>query len=147
MLYTVQAAACVPFCLLAGYFIDNVLGLRRAVLLASVMVLVSNVTFALGIHRVNFNLMVIARVIHGASAESLGLCQCAAIARWFSGGEGITLAFGVTIIVARGASTLNFLYSPRIASSSQWGVEAVMFCGVFICVISVAATIAFVMLG
>lgn len=134
VLYSVYSWPNTVLAIFGGLLIDKYLGLRRAMLLFTTLVFVGALLFWVGVQIVNFPLMVVARVIFGLGGESLSVSQSAFVARWFKGGRGLALAFGITISFSRVGSSFNFLFSPEIAKAH--GVNVAVLAGMFACLIS-----------
>lgn len=136
-LYSVYSWPNTVLAVFGGLLIDKYLGLRRAMLLFTALVFCGSLLFWIGVQAVNFPLMLTARVIFGLGGESLSVAQSAFVARWFKGGRGLALAFGITISFSRIGSSFNFLFSPEIAKSH--GVNTAVLFGMFACLISFLA--------
>jgi MFS family permease len=133
-LYSVYSWPNTVLAIFGGLLIDKYLGLRRAMLLFTALVFTGSLLFWIGVQTVNFPLMLTARVIFGLGGESLSVAQSAFVARWFKGGRGLALAFGITISFSRVGSSFNFLFSPEIAKAH--GVNTAVLFGMFACLIS-----------
>ena len=133
-LYSVYSWPNTVLAIFGGLLIDKYLGLRRAMLLFTALVFVGSLLFWIGVQAVNYPLMLVARVVFGLGGESLSVAQSAFVARWFKGGRGLALAFGITISFSRVGSSFNFLFSPEIAKSQ--GVHIAVLFGMFACLIS-----------
>lgn len=136
-LYSVYSWPNTVLAIFGGLLIDKYLGLRRAMLLFTTLIFVGSVLFYIGVICVNFPLMLFARVVFGLGGESLSVAQSAFVARWFKGGRGMALAFGITISFSRVGSSFNFLFSPMIATSKD--VQTAVLVGMFACIISLVA--------
>ena len=136
-LYSVYSWPNTVLAIFGGLLIDKYLGLRRAMLLFTSLIFAGSALFYIGVLAVNFPLMLFARVVFGLGGESLSVAQSAFVARWFKGGRGMALAFGITISFSRVGSSFNFLFSPMIATSKD--VQTAVLVGMFACIISLAA--------
>lgn len=137
LLYSVYSWPNTVLAIFGGLLIDKYLGLRKAMLLFTTLVTLGGALFYIGVVAKNFPLMVFARVVFGLGGESLSVAQSAFVARWFSGGRGIALAFGITISFARVGSSFNFLFSPMIASNHD--VQIAVMVGMCACIFSLFA--------
>lgn len=133
-LYSVYSWPNTVLAIFGGLLIDKYLGLRRAMLLFTGLVFLGSALFYVGVLAINYPLMLFARVVFGLGGESLSVSQSAFVARWFKGGRGMALAFGITISFSRVGSSFNFLFSPKIADSD--GINTAVFCGMVACIIS-----------
>eukprot|EP00331_Platyophrya_macrostoma_P032921 CAMPEP_0176440704 /NCGR_PEP_ID=MMETSP0127-20121128/20736_1 /TAXON_ID=938130 /ORGANISM="Platyophrya macrostoma, Strain WH" /LENGTH=498 /DNA_ID=CAMNT_0017825293 /DNA_START=40 /DNA_END=1536 /DNA_ORIENTATION=+ len=133
-LYSVYSWPNTVLAIFGGLLIDKYLGLRRAMLLFTGLVFLGSALFYVGVLAVNYPLMLFARVVFGLGGESLSVAQSAFVARWFKGGRGMALAFGITISFSRVGSSFNFLFSPKIADHD--GINTAVFCGMVACIIS-----------
>lgn len=137
LLYSVYSWPNTVLAIFGGLLIDKFLGLRKAMLLFTVLVTVGAVLFYIGIVALNFPLMVFARVVFGLGGESLSVAQSAFVARWFTNGRGLALAFGITVSFSRVGSSFNFLFSPMIASNH--GIDTSVMMGMFACIFSLVS--------
>lgn len=136
-LYSVYSWPNTVLAIFGGLLIDKYLGLRRAMLLFTSLVFAGSLLFYIGVLVVNFPLMLFARVVFGLGGESLSVAQSAFVARWFKGGRGLALAFGITISFSRIGSSFNFLFSPMIAKHQD--IQTAVMAGMFACVVSLVA--------
>lgn len=138
-LYSVYSWPNVILAFFGGILIDNVLGLRRAMLLFTTLVAIGAAVFWVGVISTNYPLMLFGRFIFGLGGESLSVSQSAFVARWFRQGRGLALAFGITISFSRVGSSVNFACSPRIAKA--WNVQWAVLFGVIACGISLLSCV------
>ncbi|KPA85565.1 hypothetical protein ABB37_01829 [Leptomonas pyrrhocoris] len=136
-LYSVYSWPNTVLSVVGGLLIDKYLGLRRAMLLFTSLILAGSVLFYIGVHNTTYWMLIVGRIVFGLGGESLSVSQSAFVARWFKGCRGMALAFGITISFSRVGSSFNFLFSPLIANN--WGVEAAAIAGTGACVVSVGA--------
>lgn len=134
-LYSVYSYPNTVLAVLGGILIDRFLGLRRAMLLFATLVMVGSVIFCIGTVTTTYWLLIVGRVIFGLGGESLSVSQSAFVARWFRGGRGMALAFGITISFSRVGSSFNFLFSPMLAT--RFGINGAVVGGVVACGVSV----------
>eukprot|EP00388_Colpodella_angusta_P001181 GDKJ01003894.1.p1 GENE.GDKJ01003894.1~~GDKJ01003894.1.p1 ORF type:complete len:571 (-),score=67.61 GDKJ01003894.1:285-1997(-) len=138
-LYSVYSYPNTVLAIFGGLLIDKYIGLRKSMLLFVALVLSGSAFFLLGVCVANYPLMLFARVLFGLGGESLSVAQSAFVARWFRGGRGMALAFGITISFSRVGSSFNFLFSPRIADN--WNIQMACVAGVIACFLSLIACI------
>ena len=93
-------------CLVGGFLIDRVLGVRLAALIFSTLVCAGQAVFATGAYWAQPTLLYAGRFLFGVGAESLGVAANAYVVKWFSGRE-LSLVFGVLLSIARVGSTAN----------------------------------------
>ncbi|KPI88302.1 hypothetical protein ABL78_2601 [Leptomonas seymouri] len=136
-LYSVYSWPNTVLSVVGGLLIDKYLGLRRAMLLFTFLILCGSVLFFIGVRHTMYWMLIVGRVVFGLGGESLSVSQSAFVARWFKGRRGMALAFGITISFSRVGSSFNFLFSPVVAK--KWGVEAAAIGGTGACFISVCA--------
>ena len=141
-LYSVYNWPNTVMAIVGGLLIDKILGLRRATLLFATMIAVGSAVFYFGVLSTSYALMVVGRTVFGLGGDSLGVSQSAFISRWFKGGRGMALAFGIALSMSRVGSSFNFLISPPAAS--RWGIDAAVLLGVVTCVVSFACAAALV---
>lgn len=136
-LYSVYAWPNTVLSVAGGLLIDKYLGLRRAMLLFTSLILLGSVVFYFGVRATAYWMLITGRIIFGLGGESLSVAQSAFVARWFKGRRGMALAFGITISFSRVGSSFNFLFAPAIAN--KWGVGAAAVSGIAACFVSVMA--------
>lgn len=134
LLYSVYSWPNTILAVFGGLLIDRVLGLRRAMLLFTVLTFAGSLVFCAGVRSTSFPLMLAGRVVFGLGGECLSVSQSAFVARWFKGRRGMTLAFSVTISFSRVGSSLNFVFSPLIAKAL--GVQMAVLAGAAACGVS-----------
>jgi MFS family permease len=127
-----------------GILIDNIIGLRKALLLFVCLVALGSAIFYFGVLGVNYPVMLLGRFVFGLGNESLSVAQQAFVAKYFRGKWGMALAFGIVISFSRVGSSFNFLFSPRIAKAVN--VETAVLVGVFACLLSVVSAILLILL-
>ncbi|CAD2215472.1 Major Facilitator Superfamily, putative [Angomonas deanei] len=142
LLYSVYSWPNTVLAIVGGLLIDKYLGLRRALLLFTFLVLCGAALFYVGVVATSFPLILCARVLYGLGGESLSVAQSAFVARWFKTGRGMSLAFGVSISTSRIGSSLNFILSPLLAG--RYGVATASLAGVLACAASLIACIVLV---
>ena len=138
-LYSVYAYPNMILALVGGVLIDKILGIRRSVILFSVLITLGGFIFWIGVQTVQYPVMILGRFVVGLGGESIAVAKTAFIARWFYGGRGLSFAYGVTITGIRLGSGLNFLISPSIADDH--GVNIACLVGVSLCVFSTMCTV------
>lgn len=136
-LYSVYSWPNTVLSVVGGLLIDKYLGLRRAMLLFTLLILGGSLIFYMGVRHTMYWMLILGRIVFGLGGESLSVAQSAFVARWFKGRRGMALAFGITISFSRVGSSFNFLFSPVIAK--RWGVEAATMSGTAACLVSVCA--------
>lgn len=136
-LYSVYSYPNTVLAIFGGLLIDKFLGLRKSMLLFMLLITAGSGLFYLGVVLVNYPLMLAARLLFGLGGESLAVAQSALVARWFRGGRGMALAFGITISFSRVGSSFNFLFSTRFAGA--YGINVAVLMGVIACVLSLLA--------
>jgi len=141
-LYSVYSWPNTILAFFGGILIDNILGLRKAMVLFCLLVLSGSIVFYIGVVYLKFPVMIFGRVLFGLGGESLSVAQSAFVARWFKGGRGMALAFGITISFARVGSSFNFLFSPKIAKAD--GIDYAVLAGVFGCIFSLLSALVLV---
>lgn len=133
-LYSVYSWPNTVLAVFGGLLIDKYLGLRRAMLLFTALVFAGSALFYIGVVVINYPLLLCARVLFGLGGESLSVAQSAFVARWFKGGRGMALAFGITISFSRVGSSFNFLFSPAIAREKD--INTAVMVGMLACCVS-----------
>ena len=114
-MYTMYSVAAV-FAVLAGGFLIDRVGVRRASLIFSGLVVAGA---ALVAGAPNLPVLYAGRVLFGIGSESLYVAQSAIIARWFRGKE-LAMAFGITLTIARLGTLFSFNTEQLLASRFGW---------------------------
>jgi MFS family permease len=114
-MYTMYSVAAV-FAVLAGGFLTDRAGVRRASLIFSSLVVAGA---ALVAGAPNLPVLYAGRVLFGIGCESLYVAQSAIIARWFRGKE-LAMAFGITLTIARLGTLFSFNTEQLLASRFGW---------------------------
>jgi MFS family permease len=127
-----------------GILIDNIIGLRKALMLFVCLDAIGAAIFYFGVLGTNYPVMLLGRLVFGLGNESLSVAQNAYVAKYFLNRWGMSLAFGIVISFSRVGSSFNFLFSPKIAKSIN--VETAVLFGVFACALSVVAAILLIFL-
>lgn len=147
LLYGVYSWPNVFMVFIGGLLADR-LGLRRASLLLSGLILVGVVGVALApslLHgRAVFWAMVAGRTLFGLGAESLAICQNAMIARWFHGRQ-LAFAFSMTLTMARLGSLVSYRAEADIAAR-YGGFGAGLWAAALFCLFSAVCTLLYVVL-
>ena len=114
-MYTMYSVAAVVAVLAGGFLIDRV-GVRRASLLFSTCVVVGAAMVAAA---PSLPVLYAGRVIFGIGSESMIVAQSAITARWFSGKE-LAMAFGITLTIARLGTLFSFNTEELLAARVGW---------------------------
>ena len=114
-MYTMYSVAAV-FAVIAGGFLIDRVGVRRASLIFSGLVVAGA---ALVAGAPNLPVLYAGRVLFGIGAESSYVAQSAIIARWFRDKE-LALAFGITLTIARLGTLFSFNTEQLLASRFGW---------------------------
>ena len=136
-LYSVYSWPNTVLAIFGGLLIDKFLGLRKAMTLFVTLVFIGSVIFFFGVLAKQYSLLIMGRVVFGLGGESLSVAQSAFVARWFKGGRGMALAFGIAISFSRVGSSFNFLFSPMIATKAN--IVTSVLCGTVACGVSMIA--------
>ena len=114
-MYTMYSVAAV-FAVLAGGFLIDRVGVRRASLIFSTLVVAGA---ALVAWAPTLPVLYAGRVLFGIGAESSYVAQSAIIARWFRDKE-LAMAFGITLTIARLGTLFSFNTEQLLASRFGW---------------------------
>jgi MFS family permease len=114
-MYTMYSVAAV-FAVLAGGFLIDRAGVRRASLIFSGLVVIGA---ALVAWASTLPVLYAGRVLFGIGAESSYVAQSAIVARWFKGKE-LAMAFGITLTIARLGTLFSFNTEQLLASHFGW---------------------------
>uniref|UniRef100_H3CQI6 Lysosomal dipeptide transporter MFSD1 n=1 Tax=Tetraodon nigroviridis TaxID=99883 RepID=H3CQI6_TETNG len=96
----------VVLCLIGGFLIDRVFGIRLGTIIFSLFVCVGQVIFATGALVNRFWLCEVGRFVFGFGGETLVVAQNTYAVNWFKGKE-LNLVFGFQISIAQLGSTMN----------------------------------------
>jgi MFS family permease len=114
-MYTMYSVAAV-FAVLAGGFLIDRTGVRRASLIFSSLVVAGA---ALVAGAPSLPILYVGRVLFGIGAESSYVVQSAIIARWFRDKE-LAMAFGITLTIARLGTLFSFNTEQLLATRFGW---------------------------
>jgi MFS family permease len=114
-MYTMYSVAAV-FAVLAGGFLIDRVGVRRASLIFSAFVVSGAAMVAAA---PSLQIVYAGRVLFGIGSESMIVAQSAIIARWFTGKE-LALAFGITLTIARLGTLFSFNTEELLATRFGW---------------------------
>ncbi|XP_050425952.1 major facilitator superfamily domain-containing protein 1-like [Adelges cooleyi] len=107
-LYSWYAWPNVILCIVGGFLIDRVFGLRLGTIIYALLVVIGQIVFAAGAYFNTLWLMLLGRLIFGTGGESLAVAQNNYAVLWFKGKE-LNMVFGFQLSFARVGSTVNFL--------------------------------------
>ena len=136
-LYSMYSWPTCVVAVLAGYLIDNVLGLYAAGATFNFLMLSCAIVFACGIRVANYSALVGARFLLGLSGDPSVIAQYMFLTRWFKGREGSALACSILGSFQRAGMATTFLTAPRLASA--FGVDAVASVGIAVALASYLA--------
>ena len=125
-MYTMYSVAAV-FAVLAGGFLIDRVGVRRASLIFSAFVVVGAAIVA---GAPSLPVMYAGRVLFGIGSESLIVAQSAITARWFTGKE-LAMAFGITLTIARLGTLFSFNTEELLAS--RFGYRGALWIAAALC--------------
>lgn len=131
-MYSMYSLAAVFAVLAGGYLIDRV-GVRRASLIFSACLTVGAVIVA---QAPNIGTMYAGRILFGIGSESMIVAQSAITARWFTGKE-LALAFGITLTVSRLGTLFSFNTEELLAN--RLGFRGALWIAAALCVASLVA--------
>ena len=123
--------AILPF--LGGMLIDN-FGIRPMMLLFSMMIVLGQVFFTIGVDNLNYSLLILGRLAFAVGTENNSMAQSIITTKWFRNTY-LTFAIGMNLLGCRSATMLNAFFTPRLAESSdslQWPCIV----GTIVCVVS-----------
>mmetsp|Transcript_2453 Transcript_2453/g.3398 ORF Transcript_2453/g.3398 Transcript_2453/m.3398 type:complete len:667 (-) Transcript_2453:2357-4357(-) len=112
-----------------GAFVDKI-GAPICAVGFSILLLLGQIMFALGVNFRSWALMLIGRTVYGLGQENIAIAQSVILADWFVGSRALSLAFGVSLSISRLGSVLNNFITPVVANdvdtaSAAWiGVMA-----------------------
>ena len=118
-MYSMYSLAAVFAVLAGGYLIDRV-GVRRASLIFSSFVVAGSAIVAFA---PSLTVMYLGRVLFGIGSESMIVAQSAITSRWFKGKE-LAMAFGITLTVSRLGTLFSFNTEELLALFQQWRERA-----------------------
>ncbi|KAI8621028.1 major facilitator superfamily domain-containing protein [Chytriomyces sp. MP71] len=128
-LYSASSLPNIIFPLIGGLLVDK-LGPATILLSFSVLVVLGQTLFAVGIHLKHFPLLVVGRLLFGLGGESLEIVVARVLTDWFAHGGGLAFALGCNLASARVLTALNDNASPWIAETR--GVVTAAWVGVVV---------------
>jgi len=111
-LYTVYAIPNTILPLVGGLFLDKI-GTRNGLLLFTTVLALGQGIFMVGGYRLNFELMLIGRVVFGIGCESMYVGQSSIVSEWFMNFE-LPLAISMISCIPLCGSFLNGAIVPSI---------------------------------
>ena len=128
--------------LLAGTWMESY-GLRKSLIVLSVLVCLGQAFFAQGITQRSFHLTLIGRFLFGLGGECLAVAQARLVTEWFVGRE-LALALGMNLSVARVGTIVNNISSAWIYE--RWGIRTAVWVGFAMCVVSMLCSLCTIIL-
>jgi MFS family permease len=138
LLYSVYSFPNIFLPFFGGYLVDRFKA-RNCQVLFSLLALVGNIVFAVGITTKLWSVMYVGRIIHGCGGISICISALALLAEWFTGKE-LALAFGCELSVCRLSGVMSNLVNPRVAEARD--VESAIWLGVLLCAASFLSALA-----
>ncbi|XP_059159544.1 major facilitator superfamily domain-containing protein 1-like [Physella acuta] len=139
--YAFEAWPNVVLCIVGGYMIDGLFGVRLGAIVFSVLVTLGQAMFALGGFINNYVLMCCGRFVLGIGEESLGIAQSTFATKWFKEKE-LNMVFGLLLSFSRLASTVAMNVMQPLynlvdqAVHGYKGLGITLFIAVFVCFMS-----------
>jgi MFS family permease len=130
--YSAYSLAAIFAVLGGGYLIDR-LGVRRASLILSSLVVIGAAIVA---YAPSLPVMYLGRLVFGVGSESMIVAQSAITARWFTGKE-LALAFGITLTVSRLGTLFTFNTMDLLAH--RYGYRDALWIAAALCLASLVA--------
>jgi len=131
-MYSMYSFAAV-FAVLAGGFLIDRAGVRRASMIFSTFVVIGAAIVAWA---PSLPVMYVGRVLFGMGSESMIVAQSAIIARWFTGKE-LAMAFGISLTVSRLGTLFSFNTEELLAT--RYGFRGALWIAAALCVASLIA--------
>lgn len=138
-MYSVYSLPNIALPLIGGILIDHV-GLYRSLYTFAVLLLIGQITFAVGASMSSMPVMLAGRFIFGLGGESITVAQTALVERWFSGGDEVAFSMGLSLSLSRVGSVINNVVSPRIANATL-STAAPIWVGVGLCAVCLGCCI------
>lgn len=108
LLYTVYSIPAIIFCIISGVLIDA-FGKNKIAIIFMFIILVGQVLLTLSVYFNQYWLAIVARATVGTGVESVAVVCSVFLNSWFKGTSLNTLAFGLSLSIWRGASSLSFV--------------------------------------
>lgn len=131
-MYSMYSLAAV-FAVLAGGFLIDRVGVRRASLIFSACVVAGAAIVA---SAPSLTVMYLGRILFGVGSESMIVAQSAITARWFKGKE-LAMAFGITLTISRLGTLFSFNTEELLAT--RYGFRGALWIAAALCLASLAA--------
>jgi len=133
LLHSIGSAPGIILPFVGGMLIDRI-GVRPVYLFASVSAIVGFSVITLGIAYLDFNLLVMGKLLASLGTGPLYVAKSAMLVKWFAGKE-LSVALGAALVISRVASSLDSIISPRVYEWTH--VLAYPFLiGVIICILA-----------
>ena len=116
LLYSLYSLPNVILPLFGGNIVDKV-GASLGMVSFSVLLLLGQFIFGIGISVKHWAVMFLGRFVYGLGGESISVASSTLAANWFDEGGELALAFGINLAVSRLGSVLNNCISPMLANN------------------------------
>ena len=117
LLYSVYAAPTIVFNIIGGVLCDRI-GIRASLIIFSVIVVVGQGLFVLGIIGNQFWLMLVGRSISGIGTDCITIAMSAFISKWFKSKE-LAFALSVAFTATSLLSSTNSYFTPALYSLTK----------------------------
>jgi len=126
-----------PF--VGGILIDK-FGIRKVFFIFCSVVILGQIIMTIGVAKINFELLLVSKVIFAIGAGPLIVAKSAVLVKWFVGKE-LSFALGAALCVSRLGSSIDSIISPKVY---EWtgNLETPFFVGILVCVLSLGAVAA-----
>jgi len=136
---TLSSVSSVPSVILpfvGGILIDK-FGIRSIFFIFCTVVIIGQIIMTVGVAKLNFELLLVSKVIFAIGAGPLIVAKSAVLVKWFVGKE-LSLALGAALCVSRLGSSIDSIISPKVY---EWtgNLATPFFVGIIVCVMSLGA--------
>ena len=138
MLYSLYEFPNIILPLFGGLIIDF-FGVRITTVVFSLMVILAQGVFTLGVYENSFFLMALGRFIFALGGENLSVAHSVLVTKWFRSKE-LAFALGISLSVIRLGSMTNSLTTPKIAEA-EGNIWYPCLVGLYVCIISLISAI------
>ena len=123
--------------LVGGPFVDWVGAPSLSIVLFSIIMLIGQVVFSIGVSFNDWGVMLTGRFIYGLAGDNIAIAKTALLALWFDGSE-MSFAFGCALTIGRIGGVIGNFIAPKMAN--EWGVANAIWFGTLVNIVGTAGS-------
>ena len=118
--------------LIGGPFVDWVGAASLSMVFFSIIMLIGQLVFSIGVSFNDWGVMLSGRFIYGLAGDNIAIAKTALLALWFDGSE-MSFAFGCALTIGRIGGVVGNFIAPKMAN--DWGVPNAIWFGTLVNVV------------